>query len=105
MVTHTSTSSTLGAGDNQKKKEKIRFQLPCVFYKPNIILSDSDVPNILPQVQPCEDDLSNDQRKRVWKNVFLVLVRGIRCRRHDQPEDLQVRSLSLRMIMRLFTMI
>ena len=50
---------------------------------------------ILYQVEPGEDDLSNDHSKRVRQDVLLILVCCIRCRRHNQPEDLQVREVEL----------
>ena len=56
---------------------------------------DMDGPNILFQVESGEDDLTNDRSKRVWQDVLLFLVRCLRCRRHNQPEDIQVREEEL----------
>ena len=50
---------------------------------------------IISQVKPGEDDLSNDHSKRVRQDVLLILVCCIWCRRHNQPEDLQVREVEL----------
>ena len=73
LALHTLTSSTREAG----------------FNRPSMCQS----PTILSQVEPGEDDLSNDHSKRVRQDVLLILVCCIWCRRHNQPEDLQVREV------------
>ena len=49
-------------------------------------------PKILFQVESGEDDLANDHSQRVRQDVLLLLVCCFRCRRHDQPENIQVRG-------------
>ena len=72
LAMHTLTSSTRAAGYNRT----------------SIMWHD-----ILFQVESCEDDLANDHSKRVGQDVLLLLVRCIRGRRHNQPEDIQVREV------------